>query len=166
MMSDKEPIIQGKFTMQKMPMKGGWTYVLLPPKHHKTGLPFGWFVVKGSIDDVELNQYKLWPTADNKLFLPINAQIRKKIKKGEGDTVEIVLHEDQSEVMIPDDFLLCLNESPLAKHHFEKMSSTSQKQYIDYVFSAKSMKTKAHRLTKTIQKLEKGLKYHQKDETL
>lgn len=79
-MSKTDSIIQGQFVIQKMDMKGGWSYVLLPPIHTKTGLPFGWFVVKGCIDDFEIKQYKLWPTADNKLFLPIKAEIRKKIK--------------------------------------------------------------------------------------
>lgn len=166
MSSDEKPIIQGQFTIQKMTMKGGWSYVLLPPKHHKTGLPFGWFVVKGNIDEYEIKQYKLWPTADNKLFLPIKAEIRKKIKKQEGDVVEVILYEDASEIVIPEDFLVCLYESPQAQFQFEKMSMTSQKQYVDYVYGAKSMDAQARRMTKTIQKLEKGLKYHEKDEEM
>lgn len=163
-MSKTDSIIQGQFVIQKMDMKGGWSYVLLPPIHTKTGLPFGWFVVKGCIDDFEIKQYKLWPTADNKLFLPIKAEIRKKIKKQVGDTVQVTLFEDQSEVIIPNDFILCLLESPEAHFNFEKMSSTSQKQYIDYVYGAKSLEAQARRMTKSIEKLEKGLKYHEKDE--
>ena len=163
-MSKTDSIIQGQFVIQKMDMKGGWSYVLLPPIHTKTGLPFGWFVVKGCIDDFEIKQYKLWPTADNKLFLPIKAEIRKKIKKQVGDTVQVTLFEDQSEVIIPNDFILCLLESQEAHFNFEKMSSTSQKQYVDYVYGAKSLEAQARRMTKSIEKLEKGLKYHEKDE--
>jgi hypothetical protein len=159
-----KPIIKGKFTVQKMDMKGGWSYVLLPPVHTKTGLPFGWFVVKGTIDDFEINQYKLWPTANNQLFLPIKAEIRKKIKKQEGDIVEVVLYEDTSDIVIPDEFLLCVYESPQAKFHFDKMSDTSKKQYVDYVYAAKSLDARTRRLTRTIEKLEKGLKYHEKDD--
>ncbi|MBK8052883.1 MAG: DUF1905 domain-containing protein [Saprospiraceae bacterium] len=163
-MSKSYPIIQGQFVIQKMDMKGGWSYVLLPPVHSKTGLPFGWFVVKGFIDSFEINQYKLWPTADHKLFLPIKAEIRKKIKKQVGDTVQITLYEDHSEVVIPNDFWLCLLESPEAHFYFEKMSATSQKQYVDYVYGAKSLEAQARRMTKSIEKLEKGLKYHEKNE--
>ncbi len=101
---------------------------------------------------------------DQKLFLPIKAEIRKKIKKEEGDIVNIILYEDKSEIIIPDDFLVCLYESPTARIHFEKMSSTSQKQYVDYVFAAKGLEAKARRMAISISKLEKGLKYHQKDE--
>lgn len=159
----EEPIIQGTFIIQKMDMKGGWCFVLLPPVHTKTGLPFGWFIVKGKIDDFEINQYKLWTTATQELFLPIKSEIRKKIHKQEGDSVYIELYEDKSEVKIPEEFILCLAESPLAKHYFEQMSATSQKQYVDYIFAAKSLETRANRIAKSIEKLEKGLKYHQKE---
>ena len=157
------PIIHGQFIIQKMPMKSGWSYVILPPKHRKTGLPFGWFVVKGTIDDYEIRQYKLWPTADNKLFLPIKSEIRKKIKKQEGDIVTLTLYEDTSALEIPEEFLLCLFESPQARFHFENLSPTSQKQYVDFVFATKSLEARTRRLTKSIEKLEKGLKYHEKE---
>ncbi|MBK6364104.1 MAG: DUF1905 domain-containing protein [Saprospiraceae bacterium] len=158
-----QPIIQGKFVLQKMDAKGGWTYALLPGLNTKTGLPFGWFIVKGRIDDYEIKQYKLWPTKNKELFLPVKAEIRKKIKKQEGDMVDIVLYEDKSEPHIPEEFLMCLLDSPLAKHHFDNMSKTSQKQYVDYVYEAKSMDARARRIGKTIEKLEKGLKYHEKE---
>lgn len=162
-MINQKPIIEGTFTIQKMDMKGGWSYVLLPPIHVKTGLPFGWFIVKGRIDSFEINQYKLWPTANNHLFLPIKVEIRKRIKKEEGDEVYIVLYEDKSEIVIPDEFLLCLEDYPQARFHFKKMSTTSQKQYIDYVYGTKSLDARTRRMTKTIEKLEKGLKYHEKE---
>lgn len=158
-----KPLIQGHYKIQKMQMKGGWSYVMLPPVHTKTGLPFGWFIVRGFIDDYEINQFKLWPTADNQLFLPIKAQIRKKIRKEEGDSVFVVLYEDDTDVKIPDEFLLCLEESPAAFTHFKLMSPTNQKQYIDYIYSTKSIDARVHRMTKAIQKIELGLKYHEQE---
>lgn len=147
-------------------MKGGWSYVLLPGLAQKSDLPFGWLIVKGSIDNYEIKQYKLWPTADKKLFLPIKAEIRKKIKKEVGDTVDIILYGDYSEMVIPESFLLCLLENPKAKHYFDAMSTTSQKQFVDYIFAAKSVEAQARRMTKSLEKLEKGLKYHQNDEEI
>jgi hypothetical protein len=158
----EQPIIEGKYQIKKMDMKGGWSYVLLPPVHTKSGLPFGWYIVKGKIDSYEIQQYKLWPTADNHLFLPIKAAIRKSIRKQEGDTVEVILFEDRSEIVIPEEFILCLQESKAAWQNFELMSDTSKKQYVDYVYSAKSADAKANRIVRTIEKLELGLKYHQK----
>jgi hypothetical protein len=44
------------------------------------------------------------------------------------------------------------------------MSETSKKQYVDYVYSVKSLDAQARRMTKTIEKLERGLKYHEQEE--
>lgn len=152
------PIIKGSFTLQKFAMKGGWTYVLLPPLPVKTGLPFGWIIVKGKIDDYEINQFKLWPTVEKKLFLPVKAEIRKKIKKSEGDVVHVILYEDKSAPYIPEEFELCLMDSPVAKLHFEALSPTSQKHYIDFIYGTKNPDTRIRRITKSIEKLEKNLK--------
>ena len=70
----------------------------LTPKFQRSGktriTPFGWVKVRGFIDEFELKQYKLMPMGAGKLFLPVNAAIRKKIKKQAGDTVKIVLYPD------------------------------------------------------------------------
>jgi hypothetical protein len=159
----QKPIIEGRFLIQKMNMKGGWSYVILPALNTKTGLPFGWNIVCGNIDEYKIDQYKLWPTSEGKLFLPIKSEIRKKIKKEEGDYVNIKLFEDKSEVIIPEEFILCLEDCPAAKFHFDNMSETSKKQYVDFIYSAKSLETQAKRMAKSIEKIEKGLKYHEKE---
>ena len=156
------PLIKGSFLMKKMEGKGAWTYVLLPLSIPKTGLPFGWVIVKGRIDNVAVHQIKLWPTKEGELFLPIKASIRKKIKKEAGDRVNIELYADSSPVKVPNEFLLCLEDFPLAKQHFIAMSETSKKQYVDYIYGTKNLETRARRMTVSIEKLEQGLKYHQK----
>lgn len=158
----ESPIVEGTFEILKMEGKGAWSYVLLPLSVPKTGLPFGWYVVKGLIDDYEIEQFKLWPTKTKELFLPIKAVIRKKIKKEAGDKVYIKLYEDNSPLDIPEEFELILQDFPSAKEFFYRLSETSQKQYIDYIYSVKSDDAKDRRITKTIEKLELGLKYHEK----
>ena len=155
-------LYKGVCTIQKMDMKGGWTFVVFESNIPKTGLPFGWLIVKGTIDDFEIKQFKLWPTKDGKLFLPLKTAIRKKIKKGNEDQVNIVLYLDDSEVEIPFEFIECISESPKALSFFNTISNTSKKQYIDWVYSSKTIETRANRFAKAIQKMEMGLKYHQK----
>ncbi len=158
----QKPLIKGKFLMQKMNMKGGWTYVILPSHQPKTGLPFGWFIVKGSIDTYQINQYKLWPTADGKLFLPVKSEIRKKIKKDVGDYIDVVLYEDRSDIIIPDELILCLQDFPQALDFFNQLSDTSKKQYVDHIYGTKNLETRGNRISKAIEKLELGLKWHEK----
>lgn len=143
--------------------KGGWTYVLLPSHQPKTGLPFGWYVVKGKIEGVEVNQLKLWPTKNGELFLSLNATMRKKIGKNVGDIVSLELIEDVSEVEIPEDFISCLLDCPPAYDFFQTISDTSKKQYVDWVYRGKHFETKANRMAKAIEKLSKQLKYHEKE---
>ncbi len=155
------PLIQGTFIMQKMDMKGGWTFVVLPSHAPKTGNPFGWFIVQGTIDDVPISQFKLWPTKEGKFFLPIKASIRKVIKKQVGDKVIITLWEDNSPLVIPEEFTICVHESPKAETFFNTLSDTSKKQFVDYIYSSKSILTRANRIAKTIEKLEQRKKWHE-----
>jgi hypothetical protein len=157
----EQSIVNEKFQLKKMQMKGGWTYVEFSniPKHLKQ--PFGWVSVKGTVDGYEIKQFKLWTMASGNMFMPIKAEIRKKIKKEEGDSVHIVLFHDDSPVVIPEEFLVCLIESPKAHSVFQSFSVSSQKHYIDWVYESKSLETRVNRIAKAIEKLEKGLKLYQ-----
>ena len=156
------PIVLGDFIIQKMNMKGGWSYVLLPKQANNTNNPFGWYIVKGSIDDYKITQYKLWPTKTGDWFLPIKNEIRKKIHKQVGDMVSIVLFTDDSKLNIPEDFLICLQDYPLAKPFFNSLSATSQKQFIDHIYSSKNVTVQANRMADAFKKMEQGKKWHQK----
>lgn len=160
-MSQKH-IFKGTCTIQKMDMKGGWTYVVLDGVIKKTGLPFGWLIVKGTIDDYAIKQFKLWPTKEGKLFLPLKVAIRKSIKKDVGNTVNLVLYPDDSVVEIPIEFKECIANEPKAEAFFNNLSSTSQKQYVDWIYDTKNVETRANRIAKALQKMELGLKYHEK----
>jgi Domain of unknown function (DUF1905)/Bacteriocin-protection, YdeI or OmpD-Associated len=154
-------VVNQQFTLKKMQMKGGWTYVELPDIPKTLKQPFGWIPVKGTIDAFEVKQYKLMPMKNGNMFLPINAQIRKKIRKEEGDTVHITLYFDDSPLVVPDEFLVCLLESPKAHSVFESFSETSKKHYVDWIYEGKSLETRVNRMAKAMGKLEKGLKLYQ-----
>ena len=51
---------------------------------------------------------------DGNLFLPVRAEIRKKIKKEEGDLVYITLYYDNEPLEVPEEMLLCIKEEPVA----------------------------------------------------
>lgn len=150
------PLIKGDFIIQKMNMKGGWCYVLLPKQGSNTSNPFGWYIVKGNIDNYKITQYKLWPTKTGEWFLPIKNDIRKKTGKQAGDTVNVVLYTDSSKVDIPEDFLVCLEDYPAAKTFFNSLSDTSKKQYIDHIYSSSNAMVQANRMAKALKKLEQG----------
>lgn len=160
----EKPLIREDFLLQKWPGKGGWTYVVLPGILRGTKKPFGWVQVKGMIDNFEIKKYRLMPMKDDNLFLPIKAEIRKKIMKSEGDYVHIVLYPDPEPMKVPEEMLLCLKDEPGAFHFFNSLSESEQRLYILWIYSAKREETKVDRLVKSISRLQQGLKLYEKVE--
>lgn len=133
-------IINDEFQMEKYPGKGGWTYVIIPGFEVIQKKNFGMVKVKGTVDGYSFKAYNLFPTKDGNFFFPIKSEIRKKIFKQEGDWVKVILEEDLDPLIIPDEFLLCLEDEPSAKQTFNSFKESEQKLWIDWVFSAKEKK--------------------------
>lgn len=161
-MQKEVPIVDDIYTLQKFPGKGGWVYTYVPNNLQNKSNPFGWVTVKGFIDDYELKQYKLMPTKNNQLFLPIKVAIRKIINKQEGDKVRVILFLDESSIEIPEEFLLCLKDEPQAYSNFIRFKESEQKAYLDSIYEAKTEKTKVERINNAIQQLIKQQKFHNK----
>jgi hypothetical protein len=143
------------FTLQKFPGKGGWTYASVPQIAQNKENPFGWVQISGFIDDVEIHQYKLMPMGNGTLFLPVKAEIRKKLKKEVGDTVHIRIYTDETPIIIPEELLACLKDEPKALLKFQELSQGQQKLHIDTINQAKKIETKIERINLLINKLSK-----------
>lgn len=163
-MKKKKPLIDKKYLLAKFPGKGGWTYAAIPEILQNKENPFGWVTVRGTIDGYELKQYKLMPMGNGQLFLPVKAQIRKRINKEAGDFVHIILYPDVSSVEIPKEILECFEmEPPSSLETFLSFSEGEKKVYLDWIYSAKKEETKAERIAKMMERLEKGLKFYDKE---
>ena len=102
------------------------------------------------------------PMGNGKLFLPVKAEIRKKIKKEEGDKVHVILYPDNEPLEVPEEMMLCLQDEPTALIFFHSLSESERKFYIQWIYSAKKEETKVDRLAKTIDKLLQGFKMYDK----
>jgi len=160
MTKKEKPLVNKKYQLHKFQMKGGWTYAEIPEVLQSKNTPFGWVRVKGFIDDYELKQYKLMPMGNGKLFLPVKAAIRKKIKKEAGDFVHVILYADESPLEIPTEIVECFkNESAKIYETFLSFTEGEQKSYLDWIRDAKTDETKAERIAKMMDKLSQGKKY-------
>lgn len=159
----EKPLVNKKYLLQKYPGKGGWTYAEIPEILQNKNNPFGWVKVKGSIDGFELKNYKLMPMGNGKLFLPVKAQIRKQIKKEAGDSVQVILFADDSRYEIPNEILECFQNEPnkISKVFFN-FSEGEQKAYIDWIYEAKTLKTKTQRIVTMMERLQQNLKFYDK----
>jgi hypothetical protein len=147
-------LVNKKYLLQKYPGKGGWTYAAIPEIPQDKKAPFGWVRVNGRIDDYELKKYKLMPMGNGQLFLPVKAEIRKKIGKQAGDYVMIVLELDQSTKEIPKEIIACFENEP--KHindFFMNLAPHEQRLYLDWIYDAKKEDDKATRIIKMMDKL-------------
>lgn len=156
----KKPLVNKTYTIEKYPGKGGWCYVVIkeiPASKKRKG---GLVRVTGAIDDFVIEKYNLMPMKNGFLFLPIRAEIRKQIKKKEGDNVRIVLYEDNTPLEIPEELQLCFKDEPGAYTFYKSLSDAEQKQYLDWIYSAKKEETKINRMADAVNKLVKKEKMY------
>lgn len=156
------PLINKKYLLQKYPGKGGWTFAAIDKITLSEKKPFGYIKVKGTIDGFPIENYHLMPMKTGKLFMPVRSEIRKKIRKESGDFVHIVLFADHTVYQIPEEFLLCLDDDTEAKKIFLKLTRGQQKQYTDWIFSAKGIETKTERIVKALSQIKLGKRFDQK----
>lgn len=151
-----QPLIDKEYLLEKIAGKGGWTYAKIPEIPQDKQKPFGLVRVRGTIDHYGIEGYHLMPFGNGQLFLPLKAEIRKKIKKQAGDTVHVVLYADDLPTEIPEELVLCLKHESDVYERFLAYSNAEQKSIIAHIYSAKTEQTKADRILKLMNKISKA----------
>jgi hypothetical protein len=160
----EKPIVREKLLLKKYPGKGGWTYADIPYVIPSKNTPFGWIIVKGTIDGIAIKKYHLMPSGNGNLFLPVKASIRKIINKEAGDMVDVVLYPDNETAEVPEEIILCLNDVPEARYFFDSLQENEKTAYIKWIYSVKSADKKAERIIKMIERLKKKQRFYDKTE--
>ncbi|QIP16144.1 DUF1905 domain-containing protein [Spirosoma aureum] len=155
--------------LQKFDKKGektGWTYIELPidvtdvlKPGQKTS-----FRVKGTLDNLEIKQVALIPMgrsgdSEGAFIMPVNATMRRSIRKEEGASVRITIDVDDSPLPLSADFLACLQDDPDAFKFFETLPKGHQNYFSKWIEDAKTTETKANRITKALRGLSMGMGY-------
>ena len=133
---------------EKMGEKTGWTYIHIPAHLANEIKPNTRtsYRVKGKLDQFAIHQVALLPMGEGNFVIPINAAMRKGIKKSEGAMLQVALEVDESEYLISPDLLICLEDEPRALNAFVQMPQSHQRYYSKWIESAKTMQTKTRRI--------------------
>ena len=98
------------------------------------------------------------PMGNGQLFLPVNAEIRNKIKKKVGDVVQIVLYSDEHLGDIPTEIVDCFQNEPQKLYeNFCSLSTHDQKDFLDWIYDAKTDDEKVRRIVGMMDKLKNGI---------
>lgn len=143
--------------------KTGWTYIEIPADLAQELLPGNKkiFQVKGKIDAHPIEGASLLPMGKGNFILPVNATMRKGIRKKEGAMVEVQLQLDTKEYELNKELLDCLAEEPEALAHFRSLIPSRQRYFSKWVDAAKTDATKITRITRCIFGLQRKWDYGQ-----
>lgn len=159
-------MVQFSTIIQKFNKQGdktGWTYIVvlaeiahqLQPNNKKA------FRVKGLLDQHAIFGASLLPMGEGHFILPLNAIMRKGIKKPQGETVEASFEVDLNEPQPPAELMECLADEPLALQQYQSLTKSHRNYFINYISSAKTKETKVRRIAQTITALERKMDYGQ-----
>jgi hypothetical protein len=141
--------------------KTGWSYVVIPPdiaEILKPGFKKS-FRVKGMLDNYSIARQALLPMGNGEFILPLKAEIRKAVHKNKGAMLKLSLEEDRRSLKVSAELIACLADSPKAEKKFKSLPPSHQMYYSKWIESAKTVGTKAKRISLTITAMEQNLTY-------
>jgi hypothetical protein len=130
---------------------GSWTYLRVPLDVEgiygsKSRIP-----VQGTVDGSPFRS-SLLPQGDGAFILVVNKELRDQINKQSGDTVTVIMERDTDVriVEIPQDLADALEAHIVAQESFHAFAYSHQKEYVDWINSAKKAETRAARIEKAM----------------
>lgn len=153
-----------KTTLLKFDKQGektGWTYILIPNKLAEKIKPASKksFRVKGRIDELKIKSVSLLPMGGGDFIMPVNASMRKEIKKNKGATVTVEMEEDNAQLRLSPGLLTCLKDDPESRSYFNKLAPSHQQYYSKWIESAKTDATKTKRIALCVTAFSNKLSY-------
>ncbi len=135
--------------------KTGWTYVevsatiaeKLKPNNKKS------FRIRGSLDNYKFEGMALIPMGEGNFILALKAEIRKKIRKQKGDSLQLTIEADNNPVKLNAELMECLADEPEGLSFFNTLTPGHRKYFSNWIDSAKTEITRTKRIAQTINAL-------------
>lgn len=141
--------------------KTGWTYIVIPAEFAQQLMPDNKksFRVKGKLDDHNIEGIALIPMGGGDFIMPLNAEMRRSIKKKHGTMLTAKLQVDTRPLKLSEDFMACLDDEPKALTFFKTLAKSHQNYFSKWIESAKTEETKTKRIALAVNALSKHLDY-------
>ena len=139
--------------------KTGWTYILIPTEKAnkiKEGNKKS-FRVKGKLDNYSIAGVALLPMGEGDFIMALNATMRKGIKKGKGDKLNVQIEVDEKEMELSAEFIDCMADEPKALAHFNSLPKGHRNYFSKWIESTKTEPTKAKRIAMAVNALSKNM---------
>lgn len=132
--------------------KTGWTYILIPLKIANKLNPSvkKSYRVKGKLDEFKIEKVALVPMGEGDFIMAINAVMRKGIGKTKGATIKVQIELDTSQIKVPPELLVCLQDEPAALEYFNSLPQGHRNYFTKWIQSAKTEPTKVKRITMVV----------------
>jgi hypothetical protein len=141
-------------TLVRPDQPGTWTYLVIPLDMPALFAKKGQIKVRGTINGHPFRGAAM-PHGDGTHFLVVNKCIRDAIGATQGDRVTVTLQRDDEPrtLSLPDDFAALLRADDVAHAAFSAFSYSHQKEYLDWIESAKTTATRARRMRAALEKI-------------
>ena len=139
------------------PKTGGSATLLLdvPEVVSKKARSSGMTTIEGTINGHPFRA-ALEPNTFGGHWLHVNKAMREGAGADAGDTVRLAILEPEPEPIMPGDLRVALTASDKAKTLWEDLTPIGRTDWIRWVESAKQAKTRARRVTRTVEQLSSG----------
>lgn len=126
---------------------GTWTYLDIPIDLVKALGSKGRISIKGTINRCPFRSSAL-PRGDGTHYLVVNSSIRNALGVEKGALVHVTLEVDTGKrtVVLPLDLRRALAKSKSTRTVFEALSYSHQKEFVDWIESAKKPETRERRI--------------------
>ena len=144
--------------------KTGWTYIYIPENlalQIKPGTRTS-YRVKGSLDNVRIGGMAMVPMGAGDYIIALKAELRRKLRKKEGDLIRVSLEEDKEfQIPMPPELEEALNDQPHLIENFLKQPRSHQHYYFNWINSAKTDPTRAKRIAMAVDAMDRGYDFGQ-----
>ncbi len=108
------------------------------------------FRVKGKLDSYAYEKLAIMPMGGGAFIMALKAEIRKSIRKGVGDTIDVRMEVDKNEIKPPAELIECLQDEPEAMAFYKSLTKGHQNYFTQWIDSAKTEPTRAKRIAQAV----------------